>query len=73
MSRMRVKVPVPTRSEQLRARAFKCKVLAIAVCDVAFAAKLNALADEYDDEAALIDANAKIGNIPSASTRRQTA
>jgi hypothetical protein len=70
---MRLKAPVPTRSEKLRARALNCKLLAIAVCDAAFAEKLYSLADEYDDEAALIDANAKIGSDLSASTRRQSA
>lgn len=62
MPRIKLKAPRVSRSEQLRTRAANCKALAIAVGDLPFALKLYALADEYDDEAALVDANANINN-----------
>ncbi|XIA66740.1 hypothetical protein ACFIOY_12920 [Bradyrhizobium sp. TZ2] len=52
MGRTKRKLIKQSRSKQLYERAFFCKQLAIGAADPAFAAKLQALADEYEGEAA---------------------
>jgi hypothetical protein len=50
----------PSRSRQLQERANSCKRLAIGAVDPKFAAKLQALADEYEAEAARVEAQMEI-------------
>ena len=52
MGRTKRKLIKQSRSKQLYERAFFCKRLAIGAADPTFAAKLQVLADEYEDEAA---------------------
>lgn len=52
MGRTNRKLIKPSRSQQLYERAVFCKRLAIGAADANFAATLQALADEYEGEAA---------------------
>ena len=60
-----------TRSERLRSRAVNYKSPAGRRC--IFALELHALADEYDDEAALMDENVKINSKPPSPSHSESA
>ncbi len=69
MNRTKRKLIKPSRSRQLYERAFFFKRLAIGAADPTFSAKLQALVDEYESEAAA----ASLVETPGMPSEREEA
>ncbi len=73
MGRTNRKLIKPSRSAQLQGRADFCMRLAVGAGDPKFAAKLQVLADEYEAEAARVEALKEISSMPREPTEIRSA